>query len=202
MPEQKIKAIIFDFHGVFYPDTSWQFFHDHKDLFIGDDEFMLQLNNKIDLSQITREQYYQSLAEKTGISVKEIMVEISNRKLNQELVNLIHKLKKQYKIGLLSNAGPHLLDILEAEGITELFDAITASYQAGAMKPDQKIYLKAVEQLAVDATDCVFTDDRFTNLEPAEALGMQTIHYQGFEQFREDLNEILHAGNARSTGSR
>ena len=130
--------------------------------------------------------------------VDDVYKEIQNRELDQQLVNRIRELKKTYKIGLLSNAGPHLLKILEQEGITELFDALTISYQVGATKPNRKIYLKAAEQLNCSPTECIFIDDKLENTAAAEKLGMQTIEYRDFKQMDEDLKELLHAGTAGS----
>ena len=114
---------------------------------------------------------------------------------DDEVINLIRELKKSYKIGLLSNAGEGELDSLKKDGSIGLFDALTISYLAGYMKPDKRIFEKATETLGVKAEECVFIDDRLVNIEAAEKLGMQTIHYDNFKQLQEDLNEILHASD-------
>ncbi len=189
----KIKAIIFDFFGLLYPDTSWIFFENHQEAFGDDGEFLDRLNNEIDLGRINHEQYYERLSEKTGIPVADILAEITDRELNEELVSSIRALKKSYKIGLLSNAGPHLLDILRKEKLIALFDVLTISYQHGVTKPNRQIFLNAAKELGVKPEECIFIDDRLVNTEAAEKLGMQTIYYQNVGQYKEDLKELLHA---------
>jgi len=56
-----------------------------------------------------------------------------------------------------------------------LFDDIAISGTEGCIKPDPRIYHRAIERFNIDPHDTVFIDDSVQNLEPAENLGIFTI---------------------------
>jgi len=59
------------------------------------------------------------------------------------------------------------------------FRAFFCSAFLGVTKPDPSIYRIALEVLQRAPGEVLFIDDRLQNLEPARALGMQTLHYRG-----------------------
>jgi epoxide hydrolase-like predicted phosphatase len=102
------------------------------------------------------------------------------------------KLKPQFKIGIISNAGAdHVDDLLGSH--VELFDDIVLSYKAGVIKPDPKIYQMSAANLAVKESECVFIDDILTYCQGAEAAGMKAIWYRDFRQMKSELEKILSA---------
>jgi HAD superfamily hydrolase (TIGR01509 family) len=113
---------------------------------------------------------------------------------NTELINYIRELRRTYKTALLSNIGAGSLKrrFTDAE-LTELFDTVVASGDIGFTKPDKQAYLITAERLGVAPTDCVFVDDRSPYCEGAREVGMRTICYQNFAQFRSELAAILAA---------
>ncbi|WP_371792979.1 HAD-IA family hydrolase [Streptomyces sp. NBC_01471] len=50
------------------------------------------------------------------------------------------------------------------------------SEQVRLRKPDPRIYQLALDQLGLRGSECIFVDDIATNLPPAQALGITTIH--------------------------
>lgn len=62
-------------------------------------------------------------------------------------------------------------------GLEQYLQAWYISGDLGLRKPDPKIYLHVIEDLAVEPNQLVFVDDRTKNLDPAAELGIQTIHY-------------------------
>ncbi|MFO0908630.1 MAG: HAD hydrolase-like protein [Isosphaeraceae bacterium] len=68
-----------------------------------------------------------------------------------------------------------------------IFRGFLTSCYLGQVKPDEGIYLSALGIAACDRSDAIFIDDRSLNVEPALALGLNAIHYQGLEQLRVDL---------------
>jgi HAD superfamily hydrolase (TIGR01509 family) len=69
----------------------------------------------------------------------------------------------------------------------DLFDVVTLSYHAGAIKPEATIYLKHLAELRLPAEACVFIDDREVNVVGAQAVGMHAIGYTNVEQTKADL---------------
>ncbi|UGS37784.1 HAD family hydrolase [Capillimicrobium parvum] len=61
--------------------------------------------------------------------------------------------------------------------VDELFEVVVDSAFVGARKPDPRIYEIVVERLGLDASACVFVDDRADNCEGARAAGMHAVHF-------------------------
>lgn len=187
-----IKAIIFDCFGVLYPQASGHFFERHKDLFKTNPTVLDELNLKIDLGKINRAQFFKGLTEISGIPEVKIQSEIDQELvLDQALVEFIRKLKSFYKIGLLSNAGKEEIAIIYRDKIDRLFDAIAVSYEVGAVKPGEEIFLSCVRRLDVKPQECLFVDDSLSNIKAAQHLNMQTIIYPDFGNLPQALKLLL-----------
>jgi putative hydrolase of the HAD superfamily len=57
------------------------------------------------------------------------------------------------------------------------FAVIADATYTGILKPDARAYLDCCSELKVDPKHCVFVDDQAINIRGAEALGMQTVHF-------------------------
>lgn len=97
-----------------------------------------------------------------------------------------------YKTGLLSNAGSQALkDYFEPGQLEALFDATLVSGDTGYVKPEAAFYRMMAEKLDVDPSTCVMIDDREEFCKGAEYIGMRSIHYKNYQQFREDLDKLI-----------
>ncbi len=67
----------------------------------------------------------------------------------------LEKLKQHFKIGAITNGNADL----EAIGISEHFDFITTAEQAGAAKPDKKIFKHAQNQAQLDVEQMLLVGD-------------------------------------------
>jgi len=104
---------------------------------------------------------------------------------------LVRALKPRYRLGLLSNTNPwHFEHGIRPTAVFPLFDAVTLSYEVGAMKPDPRIYADAVAKLALPPGACAFIDDLPENVEGARAAGLQGIHYTGPEALAAELRHL------------
>jgi epoxide hydrolase-like predicted phosphatase len=79
------------------------------------------------------------------------------------------------RTGLVSNSWS--ISHYDREQLATLFDAVLLSGEIGIRKPSPEIYTLGAEQIGVEPGACVFVDDLPFNLEPAEALGMATVHH-------------------------
>lgn len=77
-----------------------------------------------------------------------------------------------YRLGVLSNAFPSLLDALARLGIVDYFDVMVLSAFEGCEKPDPTIYQAALNLSKVEPGDAWFVDDLPENVEAANNLGM------------------------------
>jgi len=112
--------------------------------------------------------------------------------VDMQLLDYIEELLKTYKTAVLSNASRgRLKEIIGAEEVARCFDVIVESGSLGFAKPDPEIYEYTADQLGVRFDECVFTDDKEEYCQAARAVGMQTITYQSFDQFKTELEKLL-----------
>lgn len=111
--------------------------------------------------------------------------------IDKDLVALIRTLRGRYKISLLSNSSAgYVPSLLDEYGLADLFDNITISGEAGAMKPDPKIFRYALQELDLKAQEAVFIDDNPSNVAAAESIGMRSIVYTSEPSMRKGLANI------------
>ena len=104
---------------------------------------------------------------------------------------LIRKLKGKYRLGLLSNTNEwHFLRHIRKVPVFPLFDAVTLSFEVGALKPEREIYLDALRKLSLPPEACVFIDDIGKYAEGAAVLGIRGIRYTGPAELLRELSGL------------
>lgn len=114
-----------------------------------------------------------------------------------ELVELIRSLRGGYITALLSNSWEQDLPRFLSEKLRiapEVFDFIISSAQCGMMKPDEKIFRHALEQIGVQPQEAVFVDDFDRNIRAAAALGIHAVPFRSTPQVKADLLSLLGEG--------
>jgi putative hydrolase of the HAD superfamily len=114
----------------------------------------------------------------------------------QPLVDKVRLLKSQgYTTGIITN---NVLEFgnawRELIPVDELFDFVVDSCHVGVRKPDPQIFRLAMEQLgSIDAACTVFLDDYPANVRAAEILGMRGITVTAdIEATIETLDRLLY----------
>ena len=111
-------------------------------------------------------------------------------KLNDELFNLINRLKQNYKIAMLTDA-PQLHSIInKKKRLYESFDPCVISCEVGLVKPAREIYELILKELRCEPSECLFVDDSAFNIETAKEIGFRTILFRDNKQFLEELNKL------------
>ncbi|MBU1204790.1 MAG: HAD family phosphatase [Nanoarchaeota archaeon] len=189
-----IKAIIFDYGGVLSVEGSLSSFGEIYAPKLGVDPEELKrviIDNwfKARISKMDSKLFWLNISKFLEIDQKILrkdLLEFSG--FNHEVLDLIKKLKKNYKVGLLSNQIEDWLEEIIAEHkLNEVFDVITTSYKSKIAKPDISIFKEIVEQLGVNPTECIYIDDLEKNIQPAKELGMKMILFKNFEQLKKEL---------------
>ncbi|RAK62982.1 HAD family hydrolase [Phenylobacterium kunshanense] len=81
-------------------------------------------------------------------------------------------------LALLTNSGPKTRETLVARhGLERWFSVIVISAEEGMSKPDPLIYRRTCERLGCAPGDCLFVDDRPSNVAGAEAAGLGALHF-------------------------
>jgi putative hydrolase of the HAD superfamily len=98
---------------------------------------------------------------------------------NPPVLELMKRLKRNYKILLLSNTDVLRFGFIQKKFPEILFfDGYILSYEVGLMKPDPQIYREALKKAGAEARECVFIDDINENVEAAIKLGIHGIQLQ------------------------
>jgi putative hydrolase of the HAD superfamily len=77
-------------------------------------------------------------------------------------------------------------------------DAAVYSAEVKICKPDPRIYQLVLDQLKLAADECVFVDDKLTNVQAAQSLGMAGVWYRQTRQAIDDINRNLTAKAQRA----
>jgi putative hydrolase of the HAD superfamily len=120
-------------------------------------------------------------------------VPIFNEIFDQDhhVVDLIKKLKPNYRLGLISNTNAiHVAHILENYPELHHFEKHWWSNEAGIRKPDPKIYFMALDHFSIEPSEAVFIDDMPENVGSAKNIGIQAILYQGVNLLKNELSKL------------
>jgi epoxide hydrolase-like predicted phosphatase len=150
-----------------------------------------------EIGAITYEEYWQRVGATLGLTTSEQISAFrqeyfSQDHLDQELIDLIRRLRSRYKIGLLSNAPDRLGYWLKDNWyIEDVFDAIVYSADAGLAKPDPRIYRLILDRLDVQPSEALFIDDSPVNVEGAAVLGMKALRFTDSQSLKDKLGKYL-----------
>ena len=70
-------------------------------------------------------------------------------------------------------------------------DGKIISSHVKCIKPEPEIYEKLLETYHLKAEECVFFDDRADNVEGAKAVGINGIHFTGYEAAKEQFEALV-----------
>jgi FMN phosphatase YigB (HAD superfamily) len=89
---------------------------------------------------------------------------------------LLTRLRRRYRLGLVSNFYGNLDAVCEEAGIAELFDVMVDSARVGFTKPDARIFRHATDALGVAPGDATFIGDSPSrDMAGARGLGMRHV---------------------------
>jgi len=200
--KSKIDTIFFDIGGVLiniHPERTYQYISDCTGVSLEKimSSFPLDSHEKYEMGLINdREWYkavYKSMPKGTILIEKDFWLAWELLLGEQtDVIKIIKALKKQYSIWLLSNTNPrHINHEIKTkyEFINEIDGAIY-SYDVGCIKPDPKIFYRAVKNAGTKIDNCIFIDDLKSNVESAKNVGIISIQFVSIKKLIEDLISI------------
>lgn len=106
----------------------------------------------------------------------------------------IQELKERgCKVYVLSNMSKPAHEV-HGDGCMSFLKAVDGailSYQEGMIKPERCIYELLCNRFQIVPETAVFLDDTIRNIEAAKEFGLHGIHFQTYEQAKEELNKYL-----------
>ena len=93
---------------------------------------------------------------------------------------LLAELKKNFKLGVVSNFYGNMEEVCKEFGIFEYFDAVVDSTVVGVRKPYPKIFEITLKELNTEPKDTLVIGDSYENdIGPAKEVGCKTIWLRG-----------------------
>ncbi len=194
----KKGTIIFDMGKVILPFDYRIAFQKLEDKFELSEESILKnifdsgLENDFEAGKITGHQFFKISCESLNItcdseSFRKIWVEICSE--DQEVTAVIHKLKPNYDLILLSNTNQwHFEYAYNRFEVIRLFDKYVLSYNIGCLKPQKEIYESALT-LVTNRDKLLYIDDIAEYVEAAQKLGIDSFHFKGAIGLKNYLKE-------------
>lgn len=189
----QVKAIIFDCFGVLVGDR-WLVFKQKK--FKDDPEKLAratELRRQADGNKISRDDFHREVSQLAGITEQAMADEIdsSTNVADQDVLKYVSELKKDYKIGFLSNASKNYLGVFFTPEQQAYFDKVAISYQTGFVKPDPNAYIDIATKLDTPIEQCLLIDDQPAYCEGAKAVGMKVVQYTDLNKLKTDIQAII-----------
>ena len=116
----------------------------------------------------------------------------------QYKLDYIFELRKKYKLFLLTNNNPILIDWARTSDfsdaglpITHYFDKLYISYEMKCTKPGRLIYEKLIDDSGINPSETLFIEDGLRNISTARELGFQVYQAENTEDWRKAITAIL-----------
>jgi len=203
MPERKMQAIIFDIGRVLVRvDVSRAMQGLAQGISLSPQELWTAIEKDPlwpdwQEGRVSARDWHLHITKRLGSSLTfDQFSEAWNRALDPQPIqdnSLFESLRKDFRLGLLSNTDP--IHVAHLEVTFDFFrffpkSARTYSCAIGSSKPSPLIFRDALKALRSRAEESVFVDDVQAYIDGARSLGIHGILYQNPAQLRQELNTL------------
>src|SRR5574344_160009 len=147
----------------------------------------------VDRGTLTLEQAAERAIERTDVDDAIIHAAVAavapSRQPLPESVALLDAVVAQgHSLYALSNMGHVSADYLQLQAsFWPKFKDVVISARVGLVKPEPAIFELMLAQFGLASHECLFIDDSLDNVQAAQALGIDAIHFTGASQCRNEL---------------
>lgn len=103
---------------------------------------------------------------------------------------ILQELKKNYKLGFISNTTVFEAVVLDKWGIRDLFDVVSFSWELGIKKPSKEIFDITLQKFDVKPGEAIFIDDGVNNVSRAKELGLNGIVFRSVDELVKELKGL------------
>ncbi len=188
-----IKAIIFDCFGVLVGSGFENTYRTAGGDPVADRPFIENTLGQANMGLISDDDFRKAMAGQLNLQLEQWQQAVRRAEQpDEDLLNYIKELRKNYKTAVLSNANSGTVARkIGEQWVRQCFDEVVVSAEVGLVKPDPAIYLMAADRLGVKPEECVFIDDIKMFTEAGQKLGMKVILYQGLDNLKKELELLL-----------
>jgi HAD superfamily hydrolase (TIGR01509 family) len=198
----EIKAILFDIGGVVVHKSHYAiarnaatyFSKKAKDI----SQAMIVYYPKMESGNIDEAHFWQHVTgELVSKQVARDLLTTPYKKagsVNQDILDIIVKLQSSYRVGCLSNTNAAHAQVNRDRDVFTHFNPCILSHKIKMVKPNQEIYVYALNKLKLKANQVLFIDDNETNTNAAKKIGMHAhtyTSYNGFIRFLKQTKNTL-----------
>jgi putative hydrolase of the HAD superfamily len=98
----------------------------------------------------------------------------------------LERLRRNYRIAVISNADGHIEDVLRRTGIAEYFETITDSGIVGYEKPQRQIFETALRSMKAPPEQCLYVGDVYSvDYAGARNVGMDAVLFDVAGTYRD-----------------
>ena len=122
--------------------------------------------------------------------------------LDENKLECINELRKDYKVYLLSNTNPYVMAwacspnfTSKGKSLNDYFDKLYLSYETGYTKPHEGIFHFIFEDAKIRPEESLFIDDGASNIAMGKKLGMHTFHPKNATDWTKSLKKALFLQN-------
>ena len=185
-----IKDIIFDVGGVLLQYKEEQYYHYiSKKNNISEEKVSHTINpliEKLEVNKITLKQMRSIMSKELGIpnvDLEWVRFFKVAAKPDKYMIALAKRLKKSYRISLLSNISRSRYVIARRMFINSIgAGKIFTSCYMGIRKPSKKIYTTVLKELNAKPEETIFIDNLKANVDGAKRAGIKAIQYHNHRQ--------------------
>lgn len=182
-----IRAIIFDFFGVMRTDAYEAWLKAHG---LRKEGVFFEVSRLQDIGEISNTEFCRRLSKLTGINVTQQELN-KGGKINFDTIDIVKKLKKRYRIALLSNSSSVVIrKILKDNNLEHYFNEIIISSEVKLTKPSYQIFSLTINKLGVTQSEVIFIDDNEQHIQGAEKAGIRCIQFSSAKQLSQDLKRL------------
>lgn len=150
---------------------------------------------KLERGEITEEEFHEDFCQAAGrrLDIQKLRHAAADIFwLNESIIPVLHELKAAgTRLVLLSNTSITHIQFIERNfDILQLMDDRVTSYEAGAMKPESRIFELALSKAGCEPEECFYTDDIEAYIEKAGTLRIQARIYTTTELLRKSLQDL------------
>lgn len=188
-----ITTIIFDWGGVLAPSNDVMAGRKlSKEFHITKQKIISALVNqeiKFSKSNNNSDEFYERIAHEFDIPAAKVK-ETLNEQHDWEVLDFAQELKKKnYEVYLHSDQMKPKADAIINSHHADFFDKKFFSNELGFVKVEPEAFRKVLQEINKSPSECVFIDDRPSNIQTAQSVGLNTILFDSLFTLIKDLKE-------------
>jgi putative hydrolase of the HAD superfamily len=148
---------------------------------------------RFEKGEITPAGFRELIREHTGKDLSDGQIDAAWNSIIKDIptyrIELIERLKKNYRVFLLSNSNSihydyynrYVRESFGYESLDVIFDRAWYSFRMGLYKPDPEIFKRVLKEGGLVAEETLFIDDMERNVEAAKDVGLHGYHLKAGE---------------------